>query len=341
MFKEVCSRRGFLRNTASLASTVFLGSFLVPPGLAQAGEPSPAIPGKNNPRLEAFSGIGLNVDPEKIDFNPEFLKRIGTTWVRMVLKPKSNYRELIDNLGNNGIETVGVIEQESIKVDPEIVSPYDAEGLMSDPHLDVVANYYKEKYPNLKFLQVGNEPDGVGFASWSLEPDVYMRLLTSFRNVFPDRFLIGAGLSSGKPDYLKGLPLKGTIDALALHPYGVSLPDFKSETDFTTADSLVERYREMNLPILISEAGVDHTQYDEQTAALYIESLLRYFRDSSATLGVAYFCASDLMVMHHGLFDNEGNPRLSLGAFSRVALGENLSPAGDFRLFPVKSTPGI
>lgn len=325
------SRRRFLRDGTLLSAGV-LGSLILLPDLAQAEALVPAVPVKQTAGLKAFDGLGLNIDPRVIDCNPELLKRIGTTWVRMVLLRDSNYQQLIKSLRDSGIETVGVINRQSIKFDPDITDVYDEEAQFSELHFSRAAEYYGREYPDLRFMQLGNEPDDEGGSSWGMKPEIFTRLLTSFRDKLPERFLIGAGLSSGQPGYLENLPpLEGIIDAIALHPYGVSLPNLKSASDHTQADDLIRRYSEIcGLPIIITELGVNHAQYTSEGAARFIESSLKYFRRT--VRGVAYYGASDLMLDEHGLFDKNGNPKLSLRAYMRAALGNNPPPLENFRL---------
>ena len=316
--RTVLPRRTVIASLLALPFAVAAESLIGRPAPAYA---APSIIVKESSEFTGFPGGGINIDPKRLDCNMDLLKELGVSWVRFPLHREHNYGSYLDQLDHAQIQAVCVIEKESVKV-----SRWEEDSLFDQDYLNFVAEHYAQKYPQIKFLQIGNEmDDGVGFFSWKIEPQKYNKLLQAFNQAFPDKFLIAGGLSTGEVDFLDEVDLS-LVKAIAVHPYGVSTPNFKSNTNFTDAETAFTRYKDKtSLPVLISEAGVNHAHYSPERAARYVRSLMEFYAGADV-LGAAYFCLSDNMVNNHGLFDKSGNPKPSLEAFLKAIWGENHAP---------------
>ena len=112
---------------------------------------------------------------------------------------------------------------------------------------------------SLKYIQWGNEPDGTGIASWTMDHARVNRLLGVARDVFPYRqyTLIGPGLVSGQPEWAQGLALH-LVDALSAHPYakGCQTADARRELNY-----MLNGYLALGKPLWA-------TEFDSRTRGL-------------------------------------------------------------------------
>lgn len=153
---------------------------------------------------------------------------------------------------------------------------------------------YTQKYPTIKYLQIGNESDHVSDSSWTMSKDDLNSLISAFSStgsIYP-RYLIGPGLVSGQPDYLDGIDLT-PLTAIAVHPYA-QWPN--------TVGNLLDGYRRFNKPIVITEFGWPEPDWKAQAQWFgeFCEALYR-----AGVTGIINYCWDDEQnpnfgIMHKG-----------------------------------------
>ncbi|OGE16674.1 hypothetical protein A2858_02445 [Candidatus Daviesbacteria bacterium RIFCSPHIGHO2_01_FULL_36_37] len=333
---EHLDRKEAIRRMAAISVAPFIAPKLILPGISEANNKYqvPNVIVKKSPSFDPSSNLGINVNPALVDCNAKFIKDLGASWVRLVLNPHTDFGPYLRELESVGLEAVCVIGQESIKV-----GDWNDENLLSSNQFKLSAEYYAEKYSGYRFaLQIGNEPDNIptedrveSEASWWLYQEVFNNLLESYREVFTDRFLIAGGVCTGDSYYLDRVNLSH-VNAFAVQLYGVDTPEVSSNEGFTDAASALGRYK-INLPVFITETGVNHLNYTDDEAVKYSFALLNYYIKRG--IPIAYYCLSDLMHDDHGIFDKNGNPKPILKSFLKVAWGEDV-PIDSFHLNPVK-----
>ena len=191
--------------------------------------------------------LGINTSGDG-SVDPAVLAAAGTRWVRCVVRENHDILEWISTLlHTHNIETL-------------LVGDGSPESLGTDEATWTARmEAFKAQYGGLvKTWQFGNEPDNQdpnSIASWTMPQEMYNRLLTTARAVFPrpEFTLIGAGLDSGQPGWLDGVELE-LIDVLDLHPYA-KLPDTPELLD------MLNGYRGRKQPIWCSE-------YDSRTKGM-------------------------------------------------------------------------
>lgn len=137
------------------------------------------------------------------------------------------------------------------------------------------------QYTNYLFdyLQIGNEPFNTGSSSYTQTPGQLNRDLAQARELFPDKYIICAGLADGNPAKLDLIALN-YVDAIAVHPGTETL---ESIDDYIAGYSI-------DKPLFITE--------------FYHTELVRKLNNHPSVQAALFFCYDDVMVKPHGLLDH-------------------------------------
>jgi hypothetical protein len=222
--------------------------------------------------------IGVNVDPLNPAGapTPQALQAAGFTWVRLVSRP--GVESYVSGCLAANVNVLAVIARES----------FDPDGL---PHVLV---------PPPTMYQFGNEPDGAGVSSWTMDQDTYV----SWWNTWAGKLgapVIAAGLAS---DDSAGWvsPVIGALDpqphALAVHAYGLTP---------ATADGVFTPFAALGLPIWLTEWN-PLLDWNAATVSPEVAAIWDVF-DSKAEAAF-WFCWSDGMVDGLGLLDAQGAEKM-------------------------------
>lgn len=217
-----------------------------------------------------MSEFGINVDPRNPAGrpNPLLLRTMGFRWVRLVSRwGVDSYAEACQKLG---MRVLAVIAAES---NGWIIGHADA-------------------------YEIGNEPDIASPSSWTMTQADYgnfaRQMAGQVRAKNPGALVLSAGLASGAPDWLLGcgaLP----FNALAVHPYGRrpgNWPD--ASWGFGDMSTLIDAYRGYNLPVWVTEVGLNSDEVGEAFQAEYLARCVRGFKGTEVPVFII-FCWSDGM----------------------------------------------
>lgn len=248
--------------------------------------------------------LGVNLDRYLAPTATE-LSLSGAKMARFVL---TEHLPSITPLIQNGIEPLAVFARESIP-----------------PYLDYTQamRHYASSYPNLRYVQIGNEPDHVSPSSWTMDPVAYSYLIEGARAAFPQHVrLIGAGLASGQPDYLLRVPNLHLLDAVAVHPYGrrpgLTWPSLT--WGFGTVQDLLRQYQTTLAAIPSAPTALWVTEYGTEDATVQAEYTYRMAEALSVLVPVAvHFCWADWMVSPFGLRDVLNTPKGAWDSFRQAA----------------------
>lgn len=248
--------------------------------------------------------LGLNVDPQH-GFTPEEIRDTGSRVVRIPLW--KDYRSWVKKVSAMGLEVMAVCDGNTMKTNkPE----------QWQARFEQLARMY----PTIRYWQVGNEPDHESGSSWTMPQDVYNALLRAARLGLKGKYIVGAGLASGDPNWLDRVNLD-LMQGCGVHPYGQE-PDGTSWDNwgFGKVSVLLQRYRTKTggKPIFISEFGGEDSLFNDAT------DRAKYHSDMIVTLSrlgveaACVFCYSDRMVPGFGLIDG-GSPKEAYAAFHDAA----------------------
>ncbi len=138
--------------------------------------------------------------------------------------------------------------------------------------------------------QIGNEPDA-GLPSQgpnNLTAADYVALWNLYRDTYPTVTMIGAGLSSGKPQYWRDIQTAGGLRGaagFAVHPY--------NKTSYQ-ALALLMQYRAVTPGL-----GMWITEWNRPAAE--VADFAAMLHQTSGVVGAAWFCWADGMVPGFGL----------------------------------------
>lgn len=258
------------------------------------------------------------------EISPTSLRNIGSRWVRLVLLERFDLRPYIDACRAQGVKVLGAVARESLGIagpaerwtfndwidslgEAHRLTDSPPESLNGEMSFDEAAELYEDRYGDkLDAWQVGNESDHVSPSSWTLAPDDVNRLATAFRGRLPMKKIVGPGLVSGDPGYIRGLDLR-LFDGLAVHGYGQrpggSANDWgELPGNFGVLGDLFDRYKdEMRamgrvLPIWATEIGVSTHEVSEEFQARYCGAIMNAIKARSDTVAGFWFCLGDWMV---------------------------------------------
>lgn len=229
--------------------------------------------------------LGLNVDPGH-GFTPQEIADTHTHVVRIPLW--KDYRSWVKKVGSLGIEVMAVCDGNTMKSNkPE----------QWQPRFEQLARMY----PTIKYWQVGNEPDHDSGSSWTMPQDVYNSLLRAARMGLRGKYIVGAGLASGNPNWLDGVN-QDLYQATGVHPY-FQAPDGWQDWGAGSASNLIGLYRQKtgNKPLFATEFGAEDALFANQhERAKYHSDMIVTLRRLNLETAIL-FCYSDRMVPGFGI----------------------------------------
>jgi hypothetical protein len=234
--------------------------------------------------------IGINLDG-RAAVQPSAIAALGAKVVRVVAYPDANITSWLHGCRAHGLKTMLVLARESIGSDPN--------------HWAYNIAMFRGRYGGLiDYWQIGNEADSVGDSSWTMTHADLSHLLRVARfQLGQDAYLIGAGMSSGDPDWAHGVDW-GPVNALAVHPYA-------RWPDTPDLDWLIQSYADLGKPLWV-------TEYNARTVGMAAA-----LRDDPRLIGALAFCYSNSMVPDFGLIEDGA----ALADFKAAAARQ--SPADD------------
>ncbi len=290
---------------------------------------------------------GLNIDPANPKGNPSTteLRSLGVQAARYSYKDFSSGNQPDPQQVRFYTEHTERLTQASIK--PLIILTYQTyPGAPIHPVSDQVWDSYINPFvqragqiakilaPFQPTFQIWNEPDLPPHPEYirTMPEAIYGRMLRrtydAIKAAAPHLRVIATGLGSGNPGWLGNLirSQNGVLpaDAIAVHPYGQRPePNWPSPTwGFGYVGDLIRNYQRVSqLPILISEIGVEHLSPQQQADYLrrFYQTITSQF--AAAVERVYWFCYSDGMVPPYGLLDLADQPKPAYQAYRAVATG--------------------
>lgn len=125
--------------------------------------------------------------------------------------------------------------------------------------------FWNVRFPDARFIQAGNEPDGTGDASSRQTRARYRRLIREVREVWPAATVIAGGLVGIRFEYFDGLAVAGAHVA-AFHPY--------AQTGDSVQDLVAQIRQHTNLPLWATEFGTDVIPDPHERAVWFTEMLI-------------------------------------------------------------------
>lgn len=254
--------------------------------------------------------IGINANPTN-GFTAQELN--GVYYVRfplwLVQNTGYNYGPFMDAIQAQGVWCQLVLDSRSF----------------TDTHYDDILRRVKKKYPQINWIQTGqNEFDNKSESSSYATPAKVDKIITATRRVFGDSCWLTAPavVSAQGPDKLRELKTLGLCNSLAFHPYGI-----RPEPNWPTPDwgfgyigDVYALYADIaqgtiDKQVEVSEFGFNRSWFpnDEHNRAIGHSKMLV----SLAKLGcarAATFCYHDVMHDDFGLIDENNVPTESYAA---------------------------
>jgi hypothetical protein len=304
-------RKLLLRSTEDRLSVSAEIARLVEAGLKPSPQPAARL-------------VGVNVDQFGVAARNVVLPT--GSWVRLVLPTGERQAEQIDYLRTvrrAGLHVLVVVASESF---PSGVVDQPPPALIDWASVDATLRSVAPEYVDLvDAWQIGNEPDNVSPASWTLRATDWNQLARIFRQIHPAARMIGPGLVSGRLDYLDQMDLS-LVEAIAVHPYGLA-PGTVEGTEswcFNSVANTLGDYvaRARGLPIWVTEFGINGIEHpDESYQADYLRRMFAAMATLPFVRRVIHFCLSDAMVDGFGLLRVDGTPKPAWQVFLS-AVGE-------------------
>lgn len=281
------------------------------------------------------------------EISPTSLRSIGSRWVRLVLLERFDLRPYIDACHAQDVKVLGTVARESLGIqgsaerwtfndwidslgEAHRLTDSPPESLNGEMSFDEAAELYEDRYGDkLDAWQVGNESDHVSPSSWTLAPDDVNRLATAFRGRLPMKKIVGPGLVSGDPGYIRGLDLR-LFDGLAVHGYGQRPSGSADEWgelpgNFGVIWALFDNYARVMasmgrvLPIWATEIGISTTEVSREFQERYCGDMMATLKGNKDVAAAFWFCMGDWMVPQFGIFDGEGGSKPAAAAFTAAA----------------------
>jgi hypothetical protein len=170
--------------------------------------------GEHKQAYDAFpSGAGVNLDPKHSDNpTPDQLQDLGAQWVRMVYKPLSeiDFEGLIQGYKNAGIETILILNQETLQPDTEPLPPTEEPIIISGPS-HVCSDFIEER---------GDLHGGIAAEKTEISPLTGNISLLSVK--FPDFSKAASSMAKALErtldyDYVQNLSLPGSTTMFLKH----------------------------------------------------------------------------------------------------------------------------
>lgn len=242
--------------------------------------------------------VGMNVDREGT-ITPDWLVKSGCTWLRIVATPEVDLTTYLENCRKAGLRTLLVLARESGD---------DYQGIAT-------------RYGHLvNAVQIGNEPDLESASSWTMTPRELASRGRAVKRAFPHIPVVAGGLASGQPGWIEGADLSWA-DAIAVHPYLKDAPSSSDIEDLEDVTTLLDAYRHVGKPILITEWG--WWGNEESRAAEEVLEFVAWAASTHLIEGFFYFCATDAMVPPFGLLKADGKPKARYSSFTTAAKGQS------------------
>lgn len=215
--------------------------------------------------------LGINV-AGRGEYAPADIAALGARWARCVAYPDVNISRWIQGCHDHGVKVLLVLASESIGQAPNGWGPNIA-------HFDDLYHDLADSW------QIGNEPDHVSPSSWTMSYADLNRLLNTARGALgPSAYLVGPGLVSGQPDWLRGVDLR-PLDAIACHPYA-------KDPGTAPLRDLLNRY-------LAYGKTLWATEFHARTLGM-----AGYLKGQQSVQVATAFCYSDRMVQGFGLIES-------------------------------------
>jgi hypothetical protein len=137
-----------------------------------------------------------------------------------------------------------------------------------------------QRYPDLKYVEAGNEPDGTGDPSSAQSKADYYALISAARAAWPHATIIAGGLVAIAFDYFDGVQAAGA-DVAGFHPYAQQ-PE--------TLPSLIAACRDhTSLPLVATEFGAPKELFDtEHDRAVWFSGMLVALWEAGITMACVY-----------------------------------------------------
>jgi spore coat protein H len=303
----------------------------------------------------------LNIDPANPKGNPSAteLRDLGIKAVRFSYKDFSGGNQPDPaqvQFYTNRVETLA-----NADISPTIIFTYQTypgapSGTASDQVWDEYINHFAQRAgqiaqvftPWRPAFQIWNEPDLPPHPEYirTMREAAFGRMLRrcyeAIKAVDSNLRVVAAGLGSGNPSWLRTVIQheNGRLpaDAFAIHPYGQRPePNWPNPNwGFGYVNDLIANYKQVtNLPLIISEIGVEHLPPEGQAEYLrrFYNSVLPQF--SSVMKDVFWFCYSDGMVPPFGLLDQSDQRKPAYYAYRDVAFATHPPEPEDSRLMKI------
>lgn len=245
--------------------------------------------------------LGCNIDGRGAAVQSA-VKAVGASWVRLVLLPDRDTRQLVSMYQSVGLKVLGVVARESV----EAFGQHDSPATW-----DLAAENYRRRVGNiLDAIQIGNEPDHESPSSWTLSADKINDLARAFHGF---KVRIGPGLVSGQPRYAAGLDAS-LFEAYAVHPYGRAPTRDWPYGSFGYVGDLLDQYVPFapRARLWVTEYGTDN----QAQQAKYVGAMSRTLREHPAVDAAMVFCWSDRSgVSPFGLLDLNDRPKAAHAEF--------------------------
>jgi hypothetical protein len=250
-----------------------------------------------------------------------FLAELGVSVVRVVAHRDAQDFEYFDRLKERGIDVVLTFARESFdgfgEMDPRSGFP------LAETQRAAFAEYLRRYGGHIYAWQIANEADAAAGSesSWVMPHSYLNGLLARARETLGrDKYIIGPGLCSGNPEWLRRMDLSA-VNGVAIHPYGKGTEDYPSPYNpdrdpaldhFETVGQMLDRYRAVlddmggrDLHLHVTEFGSRADELGERRQAEHIEALCRWFRATDKVGDAIQFCATGWMVEPFGLTERD------------------------------------
>lgn len=236
-----------------------------------------------------MSLLGINV-AGRAEYSPADIAGLGARWARCVAYPGVDIRSWIQGCHDRGVKVLLVLASESIGQAPNGWGPKIAD--------------FADRYGTLvDAWQVGNESDHVSPSSWTMSYEDLNRMLKTARTALgASAYLVGPGMASGDPNWLRGVDLR-PVDAIAVHPYA-------KDPGTAQLRDMLDGYLAYGKPLWI-------TEYHAHTLGM-----AAYLKVQQSIQVALAFCYSDQMVKGFGMIED---PR-ALADFKASALHQEQPP---------------
>ena len=243
----------------------------------------------------------------------ELLAELGVAVVRVVAHQTAEDFGYFDQLKRRKVDIILTFARECFDGFGEM----EVRSGFPTPETQVAAfrEYLRRYGGHIYAWQIGNEPDAEAgsLSSWIM-PHSYLNgmLLRARETLGANKYIIGPGLCSGNPDWIRGMDLR-LVNAIAIHPYGQGTPDFPSPFGFDgNIAVLLDRYQavlndmgESAKHKHVTEFGGQSSELGEKGQADYVQALGRWFRQTDKVGDAVQFCVSDWMVPSFGITKND------------------------------------